>query len=371
MRKFLLSAVSAVALATTAYAEEYVASTWLEPSHILTKDAYVPYLADIKEATGGGVDFELFTSSSLLPPTTTLSGVGDGVAQLGLVAASYTPSELPLSGMINDLAFVATDPMAAAIAFTELAIFDQRLIDEYAKHNTLTLGAYSTPLYLFACMIDVLSTDDVRGKKIRTNGRAQNEWISSLGGVPVVVPSTEIYSGLERGAIDCTLGDATNLENGPKFGEVTKALTMMELGTAMGISYVYNRDFWREIGPEARRQIIDVTAQAIARKQVAYEGAVGDALQKTRARGTRINEPHQSLVDSVAAFRTTVIETYPKRTMEERGIADPSDMAREFVRLQDKWIGLLGAIDRTDVDAVAAVINAEIFSKIDENSYGL
>ncbi|WP_294928785.1 C4-dicarboxylate TRAP transporter substrate-binding protein [uncultured Paracoccus sp.] len=371
MRKYLLSAVSLLAFATAPQAADYLASTWLEPGHILTKDAYVPYLEDIAEATGGEVSFELYTSSSLLPPTTTLSGVGDGVAQLGLVAASYTPSELPLSGMINDLAFTATDPMATALAFTEIAMTNPRFQEEYTQHNTVVLGAYSTPVYLFACMMDIVSTDDIRGKKIRTAGTAQNEWIISLGAVPVSVPSPDIYSGLERGSIDCTLGDATNLENGPKFGEVTRSLTMLDQGTSLGVTYVFNQDFWTDIGPEARRQILDVTARAVALKQISYEEAASDALDKTRARGTAINEPDQSLVDALEAFRATVVETFPKRTEAERRVSDPTEIAQEFLALQEKWGGLLADIDRNDPDALAELIHAEIYAKVDENAYGL
>jgi TRAP-type C4-dicarboxylate transport system substrate-binding protein len=370
MRNYLLSAASLIAFSSAAYAETYQATTWLEPSHILTKDAYVPYLADIKTATNGAVDFELYTSGALVPAKTTLTGVGDGVAQLGLVAASYTPSELPLSGMINDLAFISADPMAAALAFTELAMTNQRLVDEYMAHNTVTLGAYSTPSYLFACTTEIKSVADLNGKKIRTNGTAQNEWMSSLGAVPVSVPSPDIYSGLERGSIDCTLGDATNLENGPKFGEVTKSVTLLDQGTALGISYVYNQDFWKAIGPEARRQILDVTAKAVALKQISYEGAVKDSMDKTKARGTTINEPDQSLIDALAAFRQTVIETFPKRTEADRGVADPTELATEFLALQEKWKTLIAGVDRTNVDAVAELINSEIYAKVDENTYG-
>ncbi len=375
MRKYLLSAASLLAVATVgihaASATTYQASTWLEPSHILTKDAYVPYLAEIKAATGEAVDFELYTSGALVPAQTTLSGVGDGVAQLGLVAAAYTPSELPLSGMINDLAFASADSLATALAFTEIALTNQRLIDEYGQHGTVVLGAYSTPVYLFACMADITNTDNIRGKKIRTAGTAQNEWISSLGAVPVSVPSTDIYSGLERGSIDCTLGDATNLENGPKFGEVARTVTLLDQGTSLGMAYVYNKAFWNEISPEARRQILDLTAHAIARTQISYEAAVQDSLDKTRARGTTFNEPEQSLVDALAGFRAKVIETYPQRTQADRGIADPTAVAQDFLALQEKWQGLLAGVDRNDVDAVAALIASEIYSRIDENSYGL
>lgn len=371
MKKYLLSAASLLAFATAGQADTYQATTWLEPGHILTEYAYVPYLADIKAATGDAVDFELYTSGALVPAPTTLGGVGDGVAQLGLVAASYTPSELPLSGMINDLAFTATDSLATALAFTEIAVTNQRFQDEYSQHNTVVLGAYSTPVYLLACMSDITSTDGIRGKKIRTAGTAQNEWISSLGAVPVSVPSPDIYSGLERGSIDCTLGDPTNLENGPKFGEVVRTLTLLDQGTSLGMTYVYNRDFWSDIGPEARRQILDVTAKAVALKQISYEAAVSDSLEKTRARGTAFNEPDQSLVDALTAFRAKVIETYPQRTAADRGVADPTELAQEYLALAEKWQGLLSNVDRNDVDAVAELIHAEIYAKIDENAYGL
>lgn len=371
MRKYLLSAASLLAFTTAIHADTYQATTWLEPSHILTADGYVPYLESIRTVTEDGVDFELFTSASLLPAQTTLSGVGDGVAQLGLVAASYQPSELPLSGMINDMAFTATDPLATALAFTEIVMTNQRFRDEYSQHNTVVLGAYSTPVYVFACMTDIRSSDDIRGKKIRTAGTAQNEWIGSLNGVPVAVTSNDIYSGLERGSIDCTLSDATVLENGPKFGEVIRSLTMLEQGSTLGMTYVFNKDFWTDIGPEARRQILDTTARAVALTQIGYDTAVSDALDKTRARGVAFNEPDQSLVEALAGFRKNVIDTFPKRTQAERGIADPTDVAQEFLTLQGKWESLLADVDREDVDALAGLINAEIYSKIDETAYGL
>ena len=37
----------------------------------------------------------------------------------------------------------------------------------------------------------------------------------------------------------------------------------------------------------------------------------------TRKRGTTFNEPDQSLVDALAAFRAKVIETYPQRTQSD------------------------------------------------------
>ncbi|MBP6019023.1 MAG: C4-dicarboxylate TRAP transporter substrate-binding protein [Burkholderiaceae bacterium] len=370
MKKILFTAISALAFAS-AHADTYQASNWMSPTHILNGVAYEAFIADAKEATGGDIDFELFSSGSLVPAQTTLGAVGDGVAQLGIVAASYTPSDLPLSGLINDLAFVANDDMATAFALTEISLTNQRMIDELAKHNTLVLGAYSTPTYVFLCMRELGDLDSLKGKKVRTAGTAQNEWIASLGAIPVAVPMTDVYSGLERGSIDCTLSDPTNLEAGYKFWEVAKTITMLTQGTSLGLTYVYNKDFWKEISAQNRRKLLDVTAVNVARTQIAYSKAVESALEGSKERGLAIVEPHPTLVEALEKFRANVIETYPGRTEKERRVADPTEIATEFLALQDKWVKLLAQIDRYDQQALAKLVGDEIYSKIDENSYGL
>ncbi|MBP6019022.1 MAG: C4-dicarboxylate TRAP transporter substrate-binding protein [Burkholderiaceae bacterium] len=370
MKKLLFTAVSALAFAS-AHADTYQATNWLGPAHVLNNVAYGTFAADVKQVTGGDIDFEIFSSGSLVPAQTTLGAVGDGVAQLGIVSASYTPSDLPLSGMINDLAFVATDGMATGFAITEISMTNQRLLDELAKHNTVTVGAYSTPPYLFLCMRTLGDLDSLKGVKIRTAGTAQNEWAASLGAIPVAVPITDVYSGLERGSIDCTLSEATNLSSGYKFWEVAKTITMLEQGATLGLTYVYNKDFWKEIGAQNRRKLLDVTARNVVRTQIVYAQEAESALQGSKERGVSIDQPDPTLVDALDKFRANVIATYPGRTEKERRVADPTEVANEFLALQAKWTKLLDQVDRQNEDVVTQLVMDEIYSKIDENGYGL
>ncbi|NHF74450.1 C4-dicarboxylate TRAP transporter substrate-binding protein [Paracoccus xiamenensis] len=376
MSKFIKNALTTTALslglcAGVAQADTYMATNWMAPSHILNEFAYVPYVADISAATDGAVEFEIYSSGSLVPAPTTLSAVGDGVAQLGIVAASYTPSELPLSGMINDMAFTARDAFATAFALTELGLTNQKLVEEYGKHNTVFLGGYSTPTYVMMCMKDVTDLAGLNGTKVRTAGTAQNEWIGSISGVPVAVPMTDAYSGLERGSIDCMLSDPTNLGKGYMFWEVVKSITTLEQGTSLGATYVYNKDFWAGLTPEQRRAILDATATGLARSQVNYAENVESGLAGAQERGITLNEPSEDLVAALADFRAKMVEGLPARTASERGIDDPSDVLAEYVALEEKWFNLLQDVDRSDTEAVAQLVRDELFSKIDENSYGL
>ncbi|MFV0383837.1 C4-dicarboxylate TRAP transporter substrate-binding protein [Paracoccus sp. (in: a-proteobacteria)] len=371
--KTLLCGVAALALTGTvaARAEMFQATNWMAPTHILNDVAYGSFVPQVAEATGGNVEFEVYSSGSLVPAPTTLQAIGDGVAQLGIVAAAYTPSELPLSGMVNDMAFTATDEYANAFALTELTVTNPRMIAEYTGHNTIFLGGYSTPIYHFLCMKPVTDPASVKGLKVRTAGTAQNNWIASLGAIPVAVPMTDTYSGLERGSIDCTLSDPTNLSTGFKFWEVIKYINTLPQGASMGATYVVNKDFWADLPVEDRRKILDLVGPALARAQVAYHQGVTEAMEGSKERGIQIADPDPQMQELLTSFQTNMIDGLAAETAKVRGIDDPSEIVTEYAALVEKWKGLMANVDRNDAEAVGKLVTDEIFAKLDAQTFGL
>ncbi|ABL71610.1 C4-dicarboxylate TRAP transporter substrate-binding protein [Paracoccus denitrificans] len=371
MKRLLLGIGLLPVLAASGSAETWQATNWMAPAHILNEFPYQQFAKDVAEATDGAMEFEIYSSGALVPAPTTMQGIADGVAQLGIVYPPYTPSELPLNNTVNDLAFVAKDDLAAAFAWTELALTNEKIRAEWARNGGIFLGGYSTPFYNFICMGEIVSPKDVAGKKVRVAGTAQTEWIQSLGGVPVSVPIADVYSGLERGSIDCTLSDATNLDKGNKFWEVAKTVNVLPQGVVLGATYVFNKDFWAGLEPAQRRVLLDNIALGLARSQVAYHVGVEAALAGSAERGLKIGEPTQELQDTLAAFQAQVVEKLPAKAVAERGIEDPTDVLEEFVALEEKWRALVADVDRTDADAVAAILKANLYDKIDENTFGV
>lgn len=371
MKRLLLTAAALPFLGFAALADTYQATNWMAPSHILNSIAYEPFVKEIAEATENRVEFEVYSSGSLVPAPTTLQAIGDGVAQLGIVAASYTPSELPLSGLINDLAFLASDDYAAAFALAEIGVLNPQMVGEYDRHNAVFLGGYSTPIYNFFCMREITDPASVKGLKIRTAGTAQNEWAAFLGATPVAVPMTDVYTGLERGSLDCTLSDPTNLEFGYKFWEIVKHVNRLPQGSSLGATYVLNKDFWAGLAPEDRRAILDLTGRALVRAQIAYHQGVESALKGAAERGIVISEPDPAMSAKLKEFQDGMLSTIAQRTMDQRGIDDPTPIIEEYLALTEKWSGLLEGVDRSDEDAIAALVNEQIYAKVDENTFGL
>ncbi len=371
MNRILCTTAALCLFGTTASAESYQATNWMGLNHVLNGVSFVKMNEDIKRETQDEIAFEIYSNAALVPAATTLSAVGDGVAQLGIVAASYTPSDLPLSGMLNDLGFITRDEFAAAFALTEIGVTNERMQNEYSVHNTVLAGAYSTPLYYFFCASDVTDLASVKGRKIRTAGTAQNSWIASIDAIPVAVPMNDAYSGLERGSVDCVLADPTNLDTGFKLQEVIKTITMLEQGATTGATYVWNADFWKEIGPENRRKILDVTGINLARAQVAYYLGTAQGFESAKKLGIRFNDSAPDLVAARDAFSAKYLADIAASTMKARGIDDPSAVADDYIALVAKWEKLLAGVDRTDADAIGKIVHQEIFAGLDAETFGV
>ena len=88
-------AASAVLTATPVLAEKRVTiSNWTSPNHATSRGHAA--FADMTEAEfPDAFDFKLFAGGALLGPKPTLSGLRDGVADVGLLALTYFRSEMP------------------------------------------------------------------------------------------------------------------------------------------------------------------------------------------------------------------------------------------------------------------------------------
>lgn len=365
MKTFGLTAALATGLTGHAWADTIQATNWMTPAHILNEFPYQALAKDVEAASGGATKIEVYSGGSLVPANATMQGIRDGVAQIGVVYPGYTPSELPVSNTVNDLGFVLGDDMAAAMAWTELGLTNEVLKAEWDKNGGVFLGGYSTPVYHFMCVKDISGPDSAKGLKIRTAGGAQTAWVEALGAVPVSVPIGDVYSGLERGSLDCTLSDPTNLDKGNKFWEVAKTVNKLPMGVVLGATYVANKDWWAGLPPEEKRMLLDQFAMGVARAQVGYHVGVEAALKGSADRGLTITEADPAMIEKLDAFKKQLTADLPKKAMADRGIEDPTAMISAFLELDTKWQKLLDGVDRTDPEAVAKVLRENLYDKID------
>jgi len=362
-KSVLMFAIAGLAFSSASLATTYRATNWLQPIHTLNAEPYQKFSEALKKATDGEISFTVYSGGTLVPAKATIQALRDGTAQLGIVYPGYTPAELPLNNVLVDLGFLVKDPMAAAFAYTEINLTNKDLIQEWQKQKVLFAGGYSTPAYNFMCAKSIQSLADAKGKKIRTAGGTQTDWVASIGGVPVSVPIGDVYTGLSRGSVDCTMAEVPNLINS-KFIEVASSITRLDMGAVPGAIYVLNPEFWTSLSPENKKAMITYMAKGQADQQIGYAARAKEALAMAEKK-IKVIQPDQDLVDALHAFQSSYIKELPAKAMKDRGIADPSALIAEYTTLEAKWHDLLGTVDREDSDAVAALLEKEIYGKVD------
>ncbi|MEC7256204.1 MAG: C4-dicarboxylate ABC transporter substrate-binding protein, partial [Pseudomonadota bacterium] len=147
-----LGAVCAIGvLPGLAGAKDFTASTWFAPTHLLSHFPYMEWHEAVTKATEGAISFEVYNGGTLLPPKATMSGVADGVADVGIVYPGYQPAELPLNNVLIDASFVSDNHYAAAFAYTDMIMTHPDVLAEWS-HNGVVVGpGFATAIYNFVC----------------------------------------------------------------------------------------------------------------------------------------------------------------------------------------------------------------------------
>ncbi|WGT51265.1 C4-dicarboxylate TRAP transporter substrate-binding protein [Thioclava nitratireducens] len=356
--------------ATVASAADYNANHFFAERHSMVRGPYVEFAKKVAEETDGEINFTVFSAGSLLPPASSLQGVRDGIAQVTYHAGTYTPSELPIDNLIGNMAFYNTDPLVMAFASTEFGLTNPAQLAEWKANGVVYGGGYSTSQYFMQCNTPVRTLADIKGKRLRMAGGAWSRFAEFVGAVPVSMPSSEMYTGLDAGSLDCAVAAADALDSFSLKDVVTDMNTLAIGNYYAGFEWGYNVAFWQSISPENRRVLFNEMAYYLAEHRIAFDKDVEKAVNSAKENGMAVAEPDQALKDALAEF-VVADEATLIANAKDRGVKDPEAILTEFKALVDKWDGLLAKVDTTDVDALAALARSEIYDKLDETTYGV
>src|SRR5690606_35304186 len=109
-------------------------------------------------------------------------------------------------------------------------------------------------------------------------------------------------------------------------------------------------------------------AKGLADQQVGYSARADEALKLAQEK-IKVIQPEQDLVDALKAFQTSYIKDLAKSSVKERKIADPTTLIDQYTKLEAKWSDLLNKVDRKDANAVAKLLEQELYGKINTDTF--
>lgn len=367
----ILLAATAVTPGTGA-ATELTASIWFPSTHPLTSHGYLRWAEQVSEASGGDLTIRVIVGEALLPAAAHLSGLRDGIADMTYHAGTYTPSDLPEDNVLAILGIGMTDNIVITAAVTDFYMNDPDMKAMFDGHEIVFLGGYATPPYILMCTSPVRTLEEIRGRRIRMPGAIHAEFADSVDAVAVSVPSTEMFTGLERGQLDCAANAANDLKS-RSLWDVARHVTTVDFGSYFaGWLHAANVNAWQGLSEAQRGVILSTLPDALIDTTLEYTRLSDEALAEAPDHGVTIYEPADDLREALQSFNNEQVPGIAVREGRERfGLADPEGLIERFEATHAKWTAIFADVDRGDPEAMKAALREHLFDQIDVSSYGM
>jgi len=129
-------------------------------------------------------------------------------------------------------------------------VFDQRLQQRF-NAKVLTLWPFGPQV--FYCNKPIKSVNDIKGLKVRSFTPSMAALIQYLGGTPITLQFSEVYTSLQRGVADCGVTSPTSGNTG-KWPEVTTHFMPLSVsGSVQG--HFMNLNYWKKFSPEQQQKL--------------------------------------------------------------------------------------------------------------------
>lgn len=325
-----------------------------QPSSMSEKSILAPNGLDVKKAieerSGGKITVDIVWGQAIASYADVDDALADGRVDLAFTLPSYTPAEypafdalgtamstLPSSPVASDLAANAAGVQAAWETPEVLAEFEDK--DLVPLIPMLAAGGYST-----MCSKPMTSLDDWKGKQLRVGSAAAGKQVTDLGATPVSLSFPETYEALQRGTVDCDLGQlAPNVEAGtfevaPNIGVASDA------GIARSAGAITAGKKYSELPLAYQQVVFDSMSTTFSTMMEVVIGAKAMAVEQAKDNDGSVEPFDDDVQKQMAKYAKTLSE----KTAKTAGVPDAPSTLNTAASDWQKSVSELGLDDKGD-----------------------
>jgi TRAP-type C4-dicarboxylate transport system substrate-binding protein len=272
-------------------------SSWVGPTHPLTRDVLGGWAAAVEKATNGRVKMQMLAKHPVAAPGT-FDGVRDGVMDVSYVTASYTPARHPLP-LLAELPGSGGTAEINSVAFSRIHWKHLHKAGEYKGVKLLGVFTHG-PGQMFLVKKPVNSVADIAGMKIRSGGGISEASAKALGASPLVKPAPESYEILASGVADGTFFPSESIKSF-NLDKVVKHATIFPGGFySSAFGFFMNEEKWNKLAKQDQDAIMSVSGEALARLAgKAWDAADKGGMEALKAAGVNIQQASPAFIAEV------------------------------------------------------------------------
>jgi TRAP-type C4-dicarboxylate transport system substrate-binding protein len=285
-------------------------SSWVSPTHSLTRDVLVVWAKSVEKATNGRVKFEMLPKHPSSPPGT-FDAVRDGLVDVSFVTASYTPARFALP-YLAELPGAGATAEINSVAYSRIHWKYLQAANEYKGVKLLGVFTHG-PGQMFTVNKQVNSVADLAGLKIRTGGGIAEAAAKVLGASPLVKPAPESYELLSSGVADGTFFPSESIKSF-NLDKVVKYATFFPGGFyCSSFGFFMNQDKWDKLPKQDQDAIMSVSGEALARLAGrSWDAADRGGVEALKAAGVTITEASPAFVADVRKRTEPLVQDWIK-----------------------------------------------------------
>lgn len=243
-------------------------------------------LPEITKQTEGRITFQDFWGGALLSATEVLDGIGDGVADMGMIFSDFYPNRLMLHQGFK--VFPAGPGEYDVMSKLYIDVYKEvpEFLDELDRFNQRPI--YMSPGLPLAFMSPkpLPNLEAIKGNKWRASSRWHQMFLKNAGATAVFIPWAECYMALQTGALDGNLANYDGLHMTKQDEAAPNVLIARDIWNATPFVVTINNDVWNSLSKADQEGIM--RAAEICTKRYGpevYEKGITDIFEAEKKAG--------------------------------------------------------------------------------------
>ncbi|MBE7419998.1 MAG: TRAP transporter substrate-binding protein DctP [Ideonella sp.] len=321
-RRLVLAALLAAASAAWPADATMRISHQFPPAHHSAKNLE-QFAADVKAATQGKVEVQIFGSAQLFKPNQNHAAVATGKIEAAAIVGFTLGGTIPeMNVTLIPYYVTAADKVRKFPGSPAARMLDAKLLDK----GLLNLGwmVDASDGIFTSAKAPLVQPADFKGIKIRGLSKLFDEGLIAMGAAPSAMPGSEVYQALQTGVIDAGFtGVAAAYER--KYYEVQKFGVASNIILAHDV-LVVNPAWFNALPAEFRQAIQAAAHKAELRSIPKTAGIAADDVKNLRDKGMTVTvlTPEQEKAIA-AAMQPAVLKAFKASSPDAQKLIDLVD----------------------------------------------
>ena len=312
---FAAAIAATASLSGTAVAQELKAAHFMPPMHPMDRGVMTPLADELNTATDGALTIRIYPAGELgKGPVQQYKRVVTGVADIAFGIPAYTPTQFKKTVMVHMPGLFSSGEEATNALWDNI----DAISDEYGETKLLGLWANNPSVLLTNKPVRTLA--DVEGLKVRTPNPVMAEIVKAWGGIPVSMPTTDVYNAMNTGVVDAVMIGPSGIRS-YKLNEIAQHATVNIPSAVDSFYLLMNRSSWDGLSDEHKAKLDGLTGRELSlRGARAFYDAGQAGLQLARDSGVNIIEIDEAADAEFRAAMADAVDTLVDKTSQETGV---------------------------------------------------